>query len=224
LGAPAQADAYDTIGQFYDAIRRGLLEVCTELGEAAVFCGAPARQVTPEFSYGGAGRVIAVHDLDSALAALGEIVEQGEGASRCQVWDGDHDMFHPERDEVGHYYRLEELRVGRRFRRGDTPQTGPSGEPIGIDWDGVRRMQVNQRIADRVPGDPIRTAQEAFNSSYCRLLALLDSSFNGHPELLGAAVGGMYDLKRQAEELIRMPTGNGFTAGPTFEYVAPERR
>ncbi len=35
------------------------------------------------------GRLNAVNDLDSALAALEEIVEQGEGTARGEVWDSD---------------------------------------------------------------------------------------------------------------------------------------
>ena len=53
-----------------------------------------------------------VNDLESALAALEEIVEQGEGTARGDVWDGDQDIFHPDRDEAAHYYRFQELRLG----------------------------------------------------------------------------------------------------------------
>ena len=49
-----------------------------------------------------------------------EHVDDVDALDRGPVWDHDHEMFHPERDEVGHYYRIEELRVGRRYRRGDT--------------------------------------------------------------------------------------------------------
>lgn len=31
------------IGQFYDAIRQGLHNLCDHFGEATVFCGDPAR-------------------------------------------------------------------------------------------------------------------------------------------------------------------------------------
>jgi hypothetical protein len=35
----------------------------------------------------------------------------------------------------------------------------------------------------------------------------------------------MYGLKTQAQALMRMPIEDGLaTAGPTFEYVAPDRR
>ena len=126
-GAPAEGDNYETIGQFYDAIEHGLRSLCDEVGEEAVFSGDPARQVTNAHFRHSAGRLIAVDSLRSALSALEEIVEQGEGTARGEVWDGDADMFHPDRDEVAHYYRFQELKLGRRYQRGDTPSSGPTG-------------------------------------------------------------------------------------------------
>jgi hypothetical protein len=224
-GALPESDDYETIGQFYDAIRQGLRDLCANLGEANVFCGAITRQVPEALGYTGSGRLIVVRDLATALAALNEIVEQGEGTAHVQVWDGDHDMFHPEREEVAHYYRFQELKIGRRYRRGDNPQSGPTGDLIAIDWDSVRPMQSNPRTSNHAPGSPIRTAQEKFNCSYCTLLQLLEQGFNGSPEGLEAAARTMYGLRAQAKALMQMPTEDGLaTAGPTFEYVAPDRR
>jgi hypothetical protein len=191
-GAPPESADYETISQFYDAIEQGVIELCTKLGEASVFCGDPIRQLT----------------------------EQGEGASDSEVWDGDRDVFHPEREQVAHYYRFQELKLGRRYCRGDSPQSGPTGDAISIDWDGVRPMRSNPRTADHAPGSPIRTAQEAFNRAYCEILRLLDQAFDGRPQTLGHAIGAMFDLKARAQALMQMPTGVGLTtAGPTFEYM-----
>ncbi|GAB3967109.1 hypothetical protein GCM10029978_033720 [Actinoallomurus acanthiterrae] len=110
-GAPAEGDGYETIGQFYDAIEDGLRHLCDRLGEREVFRGDPARQVHAGHFRHTAGRMIAVTDLASALTALEEIVEEGEGTSRGAVWDGDPDVHHPDRDEVAHYYRFQELRA-----------------------------------------------------------------------------------------------------------------
>lgn len=222
--APAQGDQYQTIGQFYDAISEGLRYLCDRLGEQAVFCGDPARQLTTVHFRHTTGRLIAVQDLASALAALEEIVEQGEGTARGEVWDGDREVFHPDRDEVAHYYRFQELRIGRRYRRGDTPQSGPTGEAVCADLTAVRPMRPNPRLVDHLPGHAIRTAQEEFNQTYCTLLNLLDQAFNGSPRLLAVAVGTMYTLETQARALMRMPDEAGTVAGPTFEYVPPEQR
>jgi hypothetical protein len=222
--APAEGDQYESIGQFYDAIRLGLSELCEHLGEPRVFCGDPARQVSDGDVYTGGGRIVGVTSLESALAALEEIVEQGEGA-QLEIWDGDVDVLHPERQQIAHYFRYQELKLGRRYQCGDTPQSGPTGETIGVDWDGVLPMRANPRTSDHAPGSPIRTAQEAFNRAYCALLQQLDRAFNGSPEVLGPSVGSMYGLADLARALMQMPTEDGLeTAGPTFEYVPTASR
>ncbi|GAA4557577.1 ferritin-like domain-containing protein [Planotetraspora kaengkrachanensis] len=223
-GAAAEGDQYETIGQFYAAVEQGLRHLCDRLGEQAVFSGDPARQLGAGHFRHTAGKLVVVRDLASALAALEEIVEQGEGTSRGEVWDGDQDVFHPDRDEVGHYYRFQELRIGRRYRRGDTPQSGPTGEAVAVDWAGVRPMRRNPRLADHAPGSAIRTAQEEFNQTYGDILHLLEQAFNGNPRLLRVAVATMYQLKAQAQALMRLPDDDGTTAGPTFEYVESDPR
>jgi hypothetical protein len=217
-GSAPEADGYETIGQFYEAIEAGLRDLSARLGEQAVFTGDPARQVTAAYPYGGSGRIVEVRDLASALDALNEIVEQGEGAAQHDVWDGDHQMFHAEREEVGHYYRFLELRAGRRFQAGDTPATGPTGKTVEVDWDAVHPMPANPRIADAVPGSEVAVAQQAFNDAYCTLLWMLEQAFNGDPSMLGTATGAMFGLKARAQALL------GLGAGPTFEYVSPEDR
>jgi hypothetical protein len=223
--APPQTDEYLTIGQFYAAIEAGMRKLCGQLGEDAVFTGDPNRQVGELHMRTGGGAVIPVHDLKSALAALTEIMEQGEGAARTEVWDGDHDVFHPNREEVAHFYRFQELKHGRRYQTGDTPQSGPTGEEIAVDMDGVLSMRPNPRTTDYPEGSDIRLAQEEFNNTYCLLLYQLEQAFNGNPTQLGATVGLMYQLKAQAQALMKMPSGDGkTTAGPSFEYVPPEQR
>ncbi|MBE1495779.1 hypothetical protein H4696_002879 [Amycolatopsis lexingtonensis] len=223
--APPQADEYRTIGQFYAAIEQGLRKLCDELGEEQVFTGDPARQIGELHLRGGGGEVLPVHDLKSASAALAEIVEQGEGAARTDVWDGDRDVFHPDREEVAHYFRFQELKVGRRYQTGDTPQSGPTGEQIAVDFDGVLPMRPDPRTADYPAGSPIRVAQEEFNQTYCLLLFQLEEAFNGSPGGMMDAVGTMFALRKQAQALMKLPTGDGTTtAGPTFEYVPPEQR
>ena len=222
--SPAEADGYETIGQFYTAIEDGVCELCTRFGESVVFAGDPARQVTDaHFRYTG-GRPIMVTSLESALEALAEIVDQGEGVGRGLVWDGDQDVLHPDRPEVAHYYRLQEIKAGRRFRCGDTPKSGPSGDPTSMDFAAVLPMRRNPRLVEHPLGHPIRMAQEDFNLNYCTMLGVLEGAFNGRPALLGEAIGLMYGLKAKAEALMTMPDGKGRVAGPTFDYVPPEER
>ena len=218
-------DAFETIGQFYEAIDEALRRFARELGEPALFSGDPRRQVTDELCYGGSGRIIAVRDLASALAALNEIVEQGEGLHHQEIWDGDRNMFHPERAEVAHYFRFNELYLGRLYRAGDTPQSGPTGEPLAIDWDAVHPMRPNPRSGDYPEGSEIRSRLDDFNRSYSAILHLLHQTFNGSPRLLAVATGLMYGLKEEAIRLMELPSGDGeTTVGPSFEYVPPHLR
>jgi len=152
-----EADRYETQGQFYLAIEDALQALCAEHGEQTIFCGNPARQITPEsLDYTGSGRVIPVYDLESALAAINEIEEQGEGLTPKEVWDGDRDMFHPELDEVAHFFRYQEVLLGRFYQRGDTPVSGPRGPRFVVDWDAVYPMRDNPRTSDYAPGTPVR--------------------------------------------------------------------
>jgi CDGSH-type Zn-finger protein len=224
VGLP-EDNKFETIGQFYEAIEVALGHLSEKLGESELFCGDPARQVTDALYYGGSGTILGVCDLSTALAALGEIVEQGEGLQHEEVWDGDRDMFHPERDEVAHYFRFQEIYLGRRFAPGNTPQSGPTGELLEVDWDAVYNMRPNPRTADYPVGSVMRERLESFNHAYCDVLHLLEQTFNGSPGLLGVATGEMYGLKAEAIELMRLPSGDGeTTVGPSFEYVPPEQR
>jgi CDGSH-type Zn-finger protein len=216
---------FETIGQFYEAIEVALSHLSDSFGEQALFCGDPGRQVTDALYYGGSGKILGVRDLASALAALGEIVEQGEGLQHQEVWDGDREMFHPEREEVAHYFRFMEIQGGRRYAPGDTPQTGPTGEPLEVNWNAVHNMRPNPRGADYAAGSEIRAQLEAFNHAYSDVLHLLEETFNGSPALLAVATGEMYGLKAEAIELMKLPSGDGeTTVGPSFEYVPPEQR
>lgn len=196
----------------------GLDRLVASEGEKGLFCGDPSRQVTDALYYGGAGRIIAVTDLASAHEALAEIVGQGEGLDHDSIYDGDQDKFHPERDQVGHYFRFQQLLLGRSFRHGDTPVPAPSGIAISVDWEAVTAMPENPRLADAAPGSEARAAMEAFNGSYCTVLQLLERTFDGVQSLLAIATGAMYGLKEQIIELIALGTG------PSFEWVSPDQR
>jgi CDGSH-type Zn-finger protein/rubrerythrin len=218
-------DKFSSLGQFYEALGVGLVWLSHQLGEENLFTGDPAKQITDELYYGGSGGIIAVYDLDSALAALEEVKEQGEGMAHSEVWDGDRNMFHPEREEVAHYFRFNEIYQGRFYQKGDTPQSGPTGESFAVDWDAVYNFRPNPRSQDYPEGSEIRKKMEDFNRTYSGILHLLQQCFNGKPRMLAVATGAMYELKQEAIELMQMPSGDGLTTtGPSFEYVAPEDR
>ena len=225
-GASPEDDNYQTFGQFYDAIENGLIRLSKELGQERLFCGDPGRQVLNDsLGYAGSGRIVAVTDLKSSLGALEEIIEQGEGLDHGSIWDGDKNMFHHERKEVGHYFRLNQIVHGRYYQPGDTPQSGPTGKSFNVDWDAVYNMDANPRSSDYPVGSDVEVAMSRFNKDYSGMLGTMQEAFNGEPEKLSASIGSMMELKNLAIDLMKLPSGDGQTcAGPSFEYVAPEHR
>lgn len=78
LEAMPHGQEFATIGHLYRGIEDGLRSLCAKVGEPAVFVGSPRAQATPELFHWP--QLIAVTDLASALAAVDEIIAQGEGA------------------------------------------------------------------------------------------------------------------------------------------------
>ena len=135
--APPEPERYHTIAQFYEAILQAIDQLCRD---PSVWAGDPAFQVGPgTYYYGGGGDAVVVTDLASAADALDVIVNEGEGMPGSIFED---DVL-PE--ELAHYFRFEELSCGRRYVRGDTPSSGPTGPPILLDYDSVLPMGPNPK-------------------------------------------------------------------------------
>jgi Ferritin-like len=206
---------YRTIGEFYDAIADGLCSLVERLGEKAVFTGEAGRQVGPEHYYASGGRAIRVGNRETALEAIREVVEQGEGEVTVPPSG---EKFDPDRD-LAHFYRFNELRRGRRYRVDDLPEN-PTGEPVVLDLKAVYPMKPNLRVSDiRTP--ELRQMAEAFNVIWSGLLGQIETALTGSPDELRNAVGTMFELKYAACELLRIPLPGEarYNAGPTFEVV-----
>jgi hypothetical protein len=204
----AREYGYPTIGDFYAAVEEGL----KILDRPGFFDGDRSRQVTPDCYYGSGGRVIVVEDLKTALEALEQIVEQGEGDP---TGPPPGEIFDPEGD-LAHFFRFQELSLGREYQKGDTPGK-PTGPPIDVDFDAVYPMRKNLRAAT-LSGE-LRAAAESFNDLYSELLRRIQEGIDGRPEALGRAVGEMFKLRDAAEALLRVPLPEGGgNAGPPFEY------
>jgi hypothetical protein len=201
-----------SIGEFYADIGHGLTALHDQLGAKQLFSGDPARQVTGEYYYSGGGELTAVTDLPSALAAIRLISEQGEG-----IGGGIFDF----EGEISHYYRFQQLTLGRFHQPGGTPGK-PSGAPLDVDWEAVYPVKVNARLADYPAGSELRTAAAAFNAYYQGFLVMLTRAFAGQPELFIPAVGEMFRIKEMACQLMRHPLDGqrGVNAAPTFEMAA----
>jgi hypothetical protein len=207
-----EEEHFFSIGEFYRAIEIGLDDLYAEMGDA-LFCGDPALQVGPEYYYSGGGGLIKVTDMASAKAALELIAEQGEGITG--------DIF-DEEGEIAHYYRFQQLLLGRFYREGDV-HDHPTGGKVEVDWNAVYPIKPNAKTSDFPEGSELRAAVEGFNAGYADYLGLLTRAFNGEPNLLIDAVGEMFRLKDLTYQLMRQPIGDGsgFNAAPTFEINLP---
>lgn len=209
LAAPDdRAERFYSIGEFYEEIERGLDHLHGELGDD-LFCGDPQRQITPEYYYSGGGEVVPVKDLDSSKAALALIAEQGEGHGG-EIFD--------EEGEISHYYRFEQLKLGRHYQPGDEPGT-PSGPELSVDWDAAYPVKRNCVLDDMRDAPELHRGAAAFNQQYADFLGLLTRAYAGEPALLIDAVAEMFRLRDAMLGLIRypIPGREGLTAGPTFE-------
>jgi hypothetical protein len=213
IGAPPQADGYATIAQFYEAVGEAVERIGAD---PAVWSGDADRQIVPGRQYyGGGGDAIAVTGRESALEAIELIVDEGEGFAGG-VFDGDHEIL-GEAEELAHYFRFDELARGRRYVRGDTPSSGPTGDPILLDYATVAPMRANPRPHDYPAGSELRAMTDECDATYARLLACLQTAFTGAPDALSDGVREMWALKYQAVALMHVPVGqDGQTAGPAF--------
>ena len=209
---------YASIGDFYAAIVAGLnaLEDEARTRGATIFDGDAGRQIGPQYYYDSGGAATPVSDLASALAALDVIVEQGEGYD-----GGTQDLDAVPKNEIAHYYRFEEIRCGRFYTPGDTPESGPTGATFTVDYgpDAVFDMIDNPTIALFGDGEVAARAL-ACAQAYTRLLEQLQRALNGRPEELVPAVVQMFTLKSAVLDLLANPAPGHEPqrAGPCFEY------
>ncbi len=197
-----------SIGEFYEEIRRGLEHLHGELGDD-LFSGDPQRQVTPEYYYSGGGEIVPVTDLASACAALELIAEQGEGLGGG-IFDDE--------GEIAHYFRFEQLKLGRYYQPGDTGGNA-TGPELSVDWDAVYPVKTNVVLEDLRDSPELHAGAAEFNQRYADFLELLTRAYTGEPVLLIDAVAEMFRLRDGMLSLIRhpIPGPGGLTAGPTFE-------
>ncbi len=194
-----------TIGWFYQQIEAAFKNLSAQ---GNIFTSDPARQLR---TWPDQGKLIAVTDLASALQAIHEIVEQGEGSSRFQPTD--------QAGELSHYYRFAEIVHGHKIVITDNGFNF-SGTAIHFDPDGVWPMIDNPNTQALPAGSQARVLSAGFNQSYANMLRVLHTVVNGQTERLDAIIGMMFALNLQAQQLMQTPLapGNPATAGPSFQY------
>ena len=209
---PAEAlprgQEFATIGHLYRGIADGLRGLTASCGERAVFVGSPRAQATPELL--GWPQLIAVTDLASALAAVEEIIEQGEGCA------GDW--------RTAHYGRF--LTMWQDYH--DLRQRDPSFEPARPVLPGYTRQPFGIVAPQPVITDPLtRRVAELAAMAYELVLQLLNRFFTHTDEteqqlsvLTGAAIDMMAGCCGGPAALTTLPAGpphDGRTAGFSFE-------
>lgn len=205
---PEEGDLhFYSIGEFYAEIGDGLQRLHEQLGDA-LFSGDPARQATPDLYYSGGGDLVAVTDLASAEAAIRLISEQGEGQGGA-IFDYE--------GELSHYYRFQQLLLGRYYQPGDSAGA-PSGPAIDVDWDAVYPIVPDARLDDYPPDSQLREAVLALSDAYGDFLRHLTDAFTGRPQLLEPAIGEMFRIKELAVQIMRnpIPDGDGAHGAPIF--------
>lgn len=211
------APEYETIGEFYEILRRGLVAYARAHGERALLLGPEDVQLCADEVGGGALRV--VRTLDDACRAIDDIVRQGEGARQDS--------------EASHYARFREIRAEFQALQEARPAFDPA-------------RRVGRNPVMRAPTAPGRThvtagragrVLDAANSLYAFMLRCLmqcyetpRSAARPRSGIVGATFSAMKALSSVASELTSMPAAENdgaVRAGVSFamlravEGVAP---
>jgi hypothetical protein len=200
---------FGTQGHVYSAIELGLHNLVNRLGEENLFIGPPPSQAQRQFfaSYGWE----TISDLESALAAIKKVVEQGEGASEPTP-DSHFSRFVAIREDYLALLQADpNFQPARPVLTNPFTRTPPEGSgPVQI---------IEDPLAVRV--------SDLFNETYAAMLNLLGRFFVESDEtdeeaalLSRASIQVMLGaLTPLGELLTRLPVGgqyDGYTAGPSF--------
>ncbi len=204
-----RAQDYATVGHLYRGIGDGLRHLAERLGERGLFVGPPGAQATPDaFQWPD---LVAVTDLASALAAVDEIIEQGEGAR------GDWQTAH-----YGRFLRIHEEHAALRA-------ADPGFEPARPVLPAFTSQPFDVAEPQPLVTDPTTSAvADMFNMGYEVLLQALTRYFTHTDETpeqlatlvstaLGLMAGVLRPLGRTLTSLPVGPEHPGRSAGPTFQ-------
>jgi hypothetical protein len=212
---------FSTIGHLYRGIEQGIGELATRYGEGTLFVGPHTAQAREEFF--GWDKLVPVTNVESASAAIEEIIVEGEGAR------GDW--------KKAHFGRFLSIYQEYHKMREEDPNFEPARPVVPAyvrDHDDI--MDPVVKITDPLT---LRVA-DLFNSTYEITLQLLTRFFlhveTTHAELetlANTAVDMMYQgVRPLGQYLTALPVGPdtpGKTAGPAFEiyrrhsYLIPRR-
>jgi CDGSH-type Zn-finger protein/uncharacterized Fe-S cluster protein YjdI len=200
---------YDTVGEFYAELDRGLRDFVDRLGESNAFCGDPLLQLSPdEVELPGAKTVVC---LKTASAAFKAIVEQGEGA--------------PEDSENSHFQRFISMRDELARLSAENPKFKPA---FPAARNPLLRRPVHPEGRIWIENEEAAATVDVANSAYALTLRLLAYSYaipRPQPEKSASvdlALGLMRAVTHLAERAARLPVGPSNTecnAGMSFSAL-----
>lgn len=210
-------DDPDTIGEFYEKITHNLIRLCKDhKTEKQVFSGSADLQITPnQYYYGGGGKTIEVKNLATALAAIEEISEQGEGRKYTDILTGNKAKFGQPK-EPAHYYRFRQLKHGREYAHDGNLNGPPTGSRILIDYDRSHAIQPNSNEAN-----VCNLTVAPFVQCYANLLEYLEKGLRGQKQFLLLAITEMHALGNHVSALMHIPIPDeeGVFYGAPFWYI-----
>ncbi|WP_165978194.1 ferritin-like domain-containing protein [Actinomadura darangshiensis] len=221
--SPAPEGQYQTIGQFYESVRKGVEKLNGDPNANLWGSNRPEMQyVSAYWNKDGGGSPMLIKDYATAETALKVIVEQGEGAKT-----GQHTVpIDPVNPKAG----LDELPHHTKFQR-----IADGIEPIGPIWnvpdDPQFFMYEENETADAL--------SKLFNAAYCYVLHLIDVLYEtSGADVRPGSASERWKLERMfisamqgvlaniAEIMVALPLGPDPFGGteelqmaPTFQYV-----
>ena len=158
----------------------------------------------PEYDNPGVGKLIQVSSRKDALAAVQLIVEQGEGLSKQNHDDGEH--------ELAHFWKF--FSVHKAVDNGF------------LNFEQDVYQVIDNPDASQYNCDQ-QQANQAFNVTYSKLLDALQETFTSeNPDVFYISTNLMNQLRQQAAVLRNqgMVAGTNYLPGPTFEYIPESQR
>jgi CDGSH-type Zn-finger protein/uncharacterized Fe-S cluster protein YjdI len=205
---PSSQD-YDTVGELYHAIRDGLIRLVNSHGEAALFVGAPERQLGPELA--NLSGLTRVRCLKTALTALDGIVTQGEGA--------------PGNSEGSHFQRFLDIKREYQALLAERPEFVPA-RPAA--HNPVMRHPPTPEDKVWVELRPAADLLDLVNAAYTHMLRLVLQAYAEtrgvalQRALVDAGIDLMFVVTQVASALTRLPASSQHpqcTAGMSFATV-----
>lgn len=140
------------------------------------------------------------------------------GASANEIYPGDGD------GSYAHYFKFGEIFYGRELMPDPEAVSGWSynGAPVPLDESQIYNFLPNAAVSDYLPGSSASVAAQRFYDAYQMLLTSLNQVFNGKPAAMDRAMGLMYQLKLQAQQVAQCPVGgnvSNLVAAPPFMLI-----